>query len=1239
MMRKVRFAFTFAVCTVFICALWSVSAVRGADMQVYKGNTYYYTVENSEVTITAANAKGDVVIPSSLGGYPVKKIGKEAFSWETDVTSVTIPEGIEELEDYAFSYYDEEGLWDEDYPEIYLNKLSLPKSLKKIGSYVFNDVYFYCEIELPENIEYIGAGAFYNASIDNKELKIPASVEYIGNSAFKGNYFKKYIVEENNAYYSSDEAGALYNKDKTVIIDLPSANEATNGVFTIPDTVKNIGNYCFYENKRLKQIIIPDSVTEIENHAIYNCNSLERIVIPDSVEKIGDYALSYYYYGYPEPIVDWLHEIYYEGTVEQWNKICGKMDPDIISIHYSCNDIVHTYTSEITKNPTCKSYGTKTFTCSCGVVYEEDIVNLLEDHSKLYSERVSKPAGLNKGGTMETVCEKCGVVSTDSIAAIRKIDLSSDKCGYSGSDIRPVPVFTMWGTINRIYKNEYKIVYPEHSKDVGKYTLKVELSGRYEGTEELEYTVLPSTAKNLKVKYDGKGILYTWDKQEEATGYKINFSYDGVKKEEKTLAKDTTSYYVPSVYNDGYAEFDKWCSFSILPYTELADGEIFEASYKSTISEYYLPETTSYTAKEGTYKYFIFNKQAYIVSADVKGDVTIPAKLGGYKTVGIMSYAFKELANLKSVVIPEGIKQVGAGIFSNSGVTQITIPSTLTQAEDNAFFYCKKLKKIIVSENNPAFCSDENGVLYNKDKTELIIFPAKNKLETFNVPGGVAKICNNAFYSNTALKKVALSEGVKQIGDNAFQNCSALSEITLPDSLEKIGEYTFSSCKKLKEIIIPDKVTKIPGNSFAYCFALEKVVLSAKTEKLCLKAFYGCIKLESIVIPDTVTYMANWVFYECRALSTVYYTGDKETWEKVSGQYEPFNNYTLMPKVHYNYEDYVHAYSLSETERAPTCVGTGYGTYICPCGSSYKSTIPALGHSFTTVYPAKATTEKDGIAVSRCEVCSYSENREIYKVDISLESKKLLYSGEKILPRFTLKSGSKALTEGADYTVIYSDENSTAVGEYTVTFKSVETSEFEFEETLSYSILPGVTTEIRAKQSTSAIKFSWQAVPGATGYTLYRYNYTKGKWVKLRQTTDTSCTISSLPSGTKYRLAVRAYTQTNDGTLYVSASFKALTTSTKPAAPKYLNAGSYGKGKANLSWGSVSGETGFQIYYSQSKNGTYKKLTNCKANTSKYTASSLARGKTFYFKVRAYRNIGGTIVYGPFSAVRSVKIK
>ena len=188
-----------------------------------------------------------------------------------------------------------------------------------------------------------------------------------------------------------------------------------------------------------------------------------------------------------------------------------------------------------------------------------------------------------------------------------------------------------------------------------------------------------------------------------------------------------------------------------------------------------------------------------------------------------------------------------------------------------------------------------------------------------------------------------------------------------------------------------------------------------------------------------------------------------------------------------------------------------------------------------------------------------------------------------------------------------------------------------------YRLPPRVTTKITASQTITTITLKWNKVTGADGYRIYKYNSKTKKYEKLKDVKGTSLKISKLKADTAYKYKVRAYTK-DDGTIWGSYS-DVFATATKTKTPAISSIYSNTKGKAVVKWSNVSGESGYQVYYATSKNGTYKKLDSYKANVVKGSKSKLTSKKTYYFKVRAYTKTDSGTVYSAWSTVKSVKVK
>ena len=167
----------------------------------------------------------------------------------------------------------------------------------------------------------------------------------------------------------------------------------------------------------------------------------------------------------------------------------------------------------------------------------------------------------------------------------------------------------------------------------------------------------------------------------------------------------------------------------------------------------------------------------------------------------IGNYAFKDCTLVSDLTLPDGIKEIGYGAFDNcSSLESVSLPASVEKINDAPFYGCTKLSTISVDESNKHYCSDNDGILYNKDKTEIIQYPAGNKSANFSVPYSVTTIGVSAFAGNTSIRNIFMSESVNVIGTTAFYECSSLSSITIPKSVTLIGENAFSKCSKLSEV-------------------------------------------------------------------------------------------------------------------------------------------------------------------------------------------------------------------------------------------------------------------------------------------------------------------------------------------------------------------------------------------------------------------------------------------------------
>ena len=197
--------------------------------------------------------------------------------------------------------------------------------------------------------------------------------------------------------------------------------------------------------------------------------------------------------------------------------------------------------------------------------------------------------------------------------------------------------------------------------------------------------------------------------------------------------------------------------------------------------------------------------------------VTIPSTIDGYKVTGIGWCAFSGCTGLKSITIPSSVTEIGGYAFRGcKGLKSITIPSSVTEIGENAFRGCKGLTSITADKNNKNYTS-VNGVLFNKNKTEILVYP-NAKSSSYVIPSSVTEIGSAAFYDCTGLKSVTIPSSVKEIGIDAFSDCTGLKSVTISNGVTNIESWAFYGCTGLKNVTIPSSVAEICGSAFGYYY-------------------------------------------------------------------------------------------------------------------------------------------------------------------------------------------------------------------------------------------------------------------------------------------------------------------------------------------------------------------------------------------------------------------------------------
>ncbi len=215
---------------------------------------------------------------------------------------------------------------------------------------------------------------------------------------------------------------------------------------------------------------------------------------------------------------------------------------------------------------------------------------------------------------------------------------------------------------------------------------------------------------------------------------------------------------------------------------------------------------------------------------------------------------------IKDVVVASGTTEILEDAFSGcSNLISVKIPDSVTSIGDYAFWDCKNLNKVYIS-NLANWCNIE---FKNNSSNPLFYAPHLylNDIEIIElvIPENITSIKSGPFSYYKGLKSLVIPSTLKSIGDEAFRNCSGITSISFEKGTLSIGNLAFANCTSLTDITIPDSVINL-GND----------------------AFNSCSNLASITISSSVKNIGNYAFRDCGKLKTINYSGTKAQWQVIS---------------------------------------------------------------------------------------------------------------------------------------------------------------------------------------------------------------------------------------------------------------------------------------------------------------------------------------------------------------------
>lgn len=682
------------------------------------------------IIIGYTGAGGNITIPSEVDGLTVRYIGNNAFAGNTDITGVTIPESLDDINYQAFMGCSN------------LSSLTLPDDYIFISDKAFVNCPKLKEVTLPRDAEvyrwenafgYLAAEPEYEGGDSEITGKVDGfkiiccynsdAYYYAKNNGFDyelidayqcGDYLYQLDSTENEYYDEEADEWKYISKDYARIVEY----SGLGGNIEIPSTldgyeVRSIGDNTFYGNASLTGVTIPDTVQRVGYSAFGNCENLASVTFPDADLYINSWA----FIDCPK-----LTEV----TLYKYNRL----DTDSSAFGFVRKPAVVDDDEEPT--PVSSPERLEGFTIYC------------------YTNSSAHNYAVANGFDFVLLDM---VTDGDYIYSVDEDNESAIIIGYTGT--------------------EKNLTIPE---ELGGYPVNTISGGAFAGNETIESVVLPETVHSIGISaFEGCTSLS-----------EVNFS-----KESYISLGDKAFFDCPNLkslsFGSGYnyVSYNNSIGFEM---TKDADGnDVIEkvpgfkvyCYYNSGAYRYAVDNKIDYVLlNENIYGDFIYNE--YEDSVTIAGyigtdeNVTVPGTINGKPVTVIGDSAFCNNQSIRKVTLPDSIKVIDSDAFDSSTLEEINLPEGLEDIGYEAFEYCQSLKSITIPDS----------VTYIGSWA----FNNCTSLESAKIGSGVERINRHAFANCTSLKELTLSEGLESIGDEALIGCTSLKSITVPKSVNEIGE-------------------------------------------------------------------------------------------------------------------------------------------------------------------------------------------------------------------------------------------------------------------------------------------------------------------------------------------------------------------------------------------------------------------------------------------------------------------
>lgn len=917
---------------------------------------YYRSWNADEVSVTRyTGTSTEVTVPAELGGYPVVEVGCDAFRENETITKVVLPESVREIGDYAFynctalaeidlpkdlsvigrkafyntAYYNNESNWENDilYLDSYLldtnwnlsgaqtvkngttliandafadrgiTGISFPESLVTVGEYAFQNctdlvsvtfsyglrtispyAFYKCtslqQAVLPESLRSIGYRAFESCTA-LQTVTVPAGVASMGDNIFYGcsalREMKGYTASKAEQY--ARQYGILF-------ISIGMAEEKYSYAYTVLDDGASIAITDYYGAQT--ELTIPAeldgyTVTEIAENTFRDRPELTKITLPDTLQRIGKDA--FFNTGYYNNAANWQENMLYidQALISVPTGAAGEIairEGTVLladNAMYNCKKI-----TAVTLPSTIRYIGDYAMT-NCKAVAA---LNLPEGLLRLGKSALAGcksiktlyiPASLTDMDCEFEYSSNIPAAPFSECAGLTEISVASDHPIFSSVD----------GVLYN--KNQTKLLQYPRAKKAASFSVPSSVTemvyASFAMTSALQSVQIPDTITEIAdCTFYEAASLQSISLPNSLTKIDRNALYS-VGLRELTVPDSVTG----KLYLDNCDSLQSLTVGNGITEMRVHDCpalvSVAVGENAHSIDFWALPHLQSITVSEKNTEYTSVNGVLY--NKD--------------KTVLEHYPAGKKDADL---TIPEGVQTIYG--VSSQYIKRIHIPASLETFNGVA---CPMLESISVADANPNY-SAQDGVLFNKDKTELLLYPTKKSQTAYTVPSSVTTLANGAFNDAVYLESLVLPESITQIG-TALSRCPALRAVHIPAGLTSLDSDAFLESTALEsftvaaenpnyvavdgilfnkaktELIrypaaktstsyeVPQSVTQLVYGAFLGADALQSVTLPTNLKAIPASEFQNCTSLQSITIPTGVEVLESSAFLNCQALANV----------------------------------------------------------------------------------------------------------------------------------------------------------------------------------------------------------------------------------------------------------------------------------------------------------------------------------------------------------------------------------